>query len=171
MLEYKTIVDFEFVKVGHFYINENPIEVTYENKPIALSVSLQLLHDDFRKADESAYLIYVEDKLVYVGEYSYNLSHRWLRNGESDFVWHHKDDEIKAALSYGSEVSIWLSLSPFLKTPNGAEMNVSKSIEQEVLKQLQLEWNQKGNLKQNEVWRTKNCMRVSTVIRRIERQS
>jgi hypothetical protein len=77
--EYKNVNGFEFVKVGNFYINNQPLEITYKGKKDKVSISLGLINEQFKNADESAYLICSEDELVYVGEFSYNLEDRWLR--------------------------------------------------------------------------------------------
>lgn len=75
----KNVIGFEFVEVGEFYINEKPLNVTYDGKPDIVSVSLKLVNDEIKKVGESAYLVYVDDELAYVGEYLYNLENRWIK--------------------------------------------------------------------------------------------
>jgi hypothetical protein len=166
-LIYKEILGFKFVKVGDFQISENPHPVTFNGQKDQINVCLQLVDESFMKSDESAYLIYVEDKLVYVGEFSYSLKDRWLRT--KNYIWHNTDGEIEKELKppYNKNVSLWLAVNPYTVLPNNKEINISKSIEQEILRQILPEWNKRGQLGKWDEWRKNNCVRVSVIIDKI----
>ena len=165
MITYKTLYGFEFVKIGCFILDASPILVTYRGKGDTVNVSINFVDDLFKKSDESTYLILSDDEPVYVGEFSYNFEDRWLRNG--CYIWHNKDFEIEEALKNHKEVSVWLIVDPFVALKNGTIINISKSIEQEILKNSPPLWNKRGQLKKYADWRLKNCIPVSTIIEKV----
>lgn len=167
-LIYKTISGFKFVKIGEFYKCDEPYQVKFEGKEISIDLSIKLISDMFKQSDESAYLIFVNDNLVYVGEYSYNFEDRWLR--KSKYVWHNTDDRIEEQLLLNNNVSLWLSVDPFIILPDDSRINISKSIEQEILKKEDLVWNKRGKMKKYSEWREANCTPVISIIQKLESQ-
>jgi hypothetical protein len=164
--EYKNVNGFEFVKVGNFYINNQPLEITYKGKKDKVSISLGLINEQFKNADESAYLICSEDELVYVGEFSYNLEDRWLR--KKVYVWHHKDELIEQEILKNKNVSLWLIVNPFVQISDNTSINISKSIEQEILKKKKPLWNKRGEFIKWEKWKKDNCVLVTEIIKNIK---
>ena len=164
----KEISGFKFVKVGYFHMNAIPYRVTYKGKEIECKLSLKLYNDLFKKADESTYLIFINDDPdpVYVGEYTYNLEDRWLRN--SVYVWHSKDENIESELAQNNEVSLWLVVDPYLPLSNNKKINISKSIEQEILRVRYPDWNKRGQMIKYDAWRKDNCLSVLEIISRIK---
>ncbi|MBE8190537.1 MAG: hypothetical protein HAW58_06815, partial [Candidatus Thioglobus sp.] len=125
-------------------------------------VSLKLYSDDYKKADETAYLVYSDKELKYAGEYTYNLEDRWLsgnKRAKTNYSNHHKNDKIKKELDSGKEVSLWLAVSPYC-TVKGKEINIGKSIEQEILRDSNPEWNTRNTNNGAKNWRSKNCIRL-----------
>ncbi|WP_429885882.1 hypothetical protein [Geoalkalibacter halelectricus] len=164
--DYKTVNGFMFVKVGEFYINKEPKKIIYRGNPETITVSLKFTDELFRKSDESTYLIFSEDELVYVCEYSYNLEERWLRN--RIFIWHHKDEDIENELKQGKEVSLWLVLNPIINLSEKIKINISKSIEQEILKCNKPAWNKRGGYFKWAEWKNSNCLPVIDIIDQIQ---
>jgi hypothetical protein len=166
-LTFKNICGFEFVKIGKFYLNESPLPVRYDGEDDHVNVSLRLIDDLFKKADESAYVIFSDNTLVYVGEFSYNFQDRWLR--KDNYVWHNTDTKIEVELKSGNEVCIWLAVDPFALLANGSKINISKSIEQEILKSNLVfpDWNKRGQFNKWAKWREKNCLRVTEIINQL----
>ena len=167
-LVFKIVCGFKFVKIGRFKLHEVPPTVRFAGKQDQINVAIELFYDLFRQADESAYVIFADETLVYVGEYSYNFQDRWLRKGNS--VWHNTDIKIEEKLRNNSEVTIWLVVDPCVLLPDGmTKINISKSIEQEILKTDLPEWNKRGQYKKWHEWRTNNCVHVTEIIRQISR--
>lgn len=95
------------------------------------------------KKTEQAYIITVEGIVVYAGEFSNSFRDRWLKIDK--YIWHHKDHLIHQALIEEKEVSLWLTNNPWIETPSGLKLNISKSIEHHILKNNDLLWNQRNN--------------------------
>ena len=161
MFDYKDCLGFKFVKAGIFYLEDRPWEGKDEKGPWKVRASLKMIDERFRKADETAYLIFSGDELKYVGEYTYNLEERWL-NG--NYVNHHKYLEIEKEIAGGKEVSIWLAVSPYLKTDKIENLNISKSLEHEILRRQSPEWNKRNQTKKWEDWRQRNCQKVNDIV-------
>ena len=162
MSQFKDIAGFRFVKIGVFYLSNSPKQVKYNGETVNLRLSLELISEDIKKLEESAYLLFADDELMYVGEYSFDLKDRWLRNG--DYVWHHKDNEILSNLDNKRNVSIWATLNPYIEIEDGSTINISKSIESEILKKYDLLWNKRGKIRKNESWISKNCLKMSEIL-------
>ena len=167
-LIYKEVLGFKFVKVGEFYLTDKPYPVTFDGKQDSIKVCIKLVDELFLNSDESAYLVYVEDEIFYVGEFSYSLKDRWLRR--ENYVWHGIDDYVEAMLSPPNEkkVSLWLTVDPYI-IHGSTRLNISKSIEQEILRQTQPMpvWNKRGQLNKWVDWREKYCVSVSNIISKI----
>lgn len=161
--EEKKVAGFTFIRIGDFYHNETPIIVKYKGKETPITLSLKLFNDEFKKIGESAYLIFSDEELMYVGEYSFNLADRWLRNGE--YVWHHKDKNISNAINKQKNVSFWITLNPHVKINDDITINISKSIESEVLKQLDAPWNTRGKTKKYKQWINTNCVKITDLLK------
>lgn len=166
VLEKKIMYGYEFVKVGTFHLAEEPHPVTYNGKKTTINVVLDLVDKSFAKADESVYMVCKNGNECYVGEYSYNLTERWLRKGE--YIWHHMDEKIEEELRSGCNIDIWIATNPYINI-NGKMINISKSIEQEILKDKEPPtWNKKGQLDKWAEWREIHCKKVSDIIQEIE---
>lgn len=164
-LEIKNMYGYDFVKVGTFKLGEVR-EVTYRGKRVEIRVVLDLVHPDFKKADESVYILCVNDEPYYVGEYSYNLADRWLRG--SGYIWHHKDDLVEEETKKGNSVTIWIIIDPYRTVGERNTINISKAIEQDILKkEYPPIWNKKGQLEKWATWREKHCVKVATIIESI----
>lgn len=162
-LERKSLYGFEFAKIGTFHITEEPHPVICDGINDHIQVEMRLISEKFASADESVYLIYVNDVLHYVGEYSYSLKERWgLRKGR--YIWHHKDVKIEEALRNNSIVDIWIIVEPYICTDDGSKINISKSIEQEILKRKKPIWNTRGQLEKWASWRQKHCKKLVDII-------
>lgn len=159
--EFKLFLGFEFVKAGDFYLAD--VAWTGKKREWEIYASLRLVSDEFRKADESVYVVLANDELKYVGEYTYNLADRWL---SGSYVNHHQSDLIESELKEGKEITLWLAVRPYSLTPENVPINISKSIEQEFLRQFDLEWNRRNKVKKWEFWRSENCVPVSEIITR-----
>ncbi len=161
---YKNESGFNFVKVGEFYKSSESLTVTYKGKKYDIDLAINFIDEVFKNSDESAYLILINDtERVYVGEFSYNLEDRWLRKGK--YVWHDSDEKIIEELNKNNKVSLWLTVDPFYELPNGTKINISKSIEQEVLKNIYPDWNVRGQMKKHAEWREQYCIPVYQLLK------
>ncbi len=159
--ETQTIYGFDFVKIGEFYENKEPL-ITRNKKPYNLCINL--IDDGFAKLGESAYVVLVEDEIRYVGEYVYNFKDRWLR--QEIYSWHHIDHNIPSVLEEDKSVTIWVTINPYI-TIGDNEINISKSIENEILKNHTNPdrlWNKRGKLRENKEWIKKNCKRFHEIV-------
>jgi len=133
------------VHVANAYLSQVPLETTFQGRKIQWDVALDLLYPEVANAEQSCYLVYIDNEELpaYVGQYSGTFSERWLRNNK--YVWHGKhDDVIKAALKSGKSVSIWLSVEPYAELTDGRLININKEIEQIVIESIQPKWNTTG---------------------------
>lgn len=139
----KVVHGFDFIQIGSFYKNETPLNVRYNNKDSKVWVSLKLADEKFKQIKKSTYLIYVDDKLMYVGSYSNTLEHRWIKKGE--YIWHHKDIQIQEKLEEGKMVSLWILENPEfeLKDCHRLPLNISRSLEQEIIDKNKPLWNRR----------------------------
>ncbi len=159
----RNIAGFEFIKVGEFYEDEDAIEAKVNGIKSSFNLCIKFIDNNIRKVGESAYVVMVGDDIVYVGEYSFNFQDRWLR--QEKYSWHHIDYKIPDELKKGNVVTIWLTVDPYVVLSNGVNFNVSKSIEQEILRASGNSlWNKRGKLKKNEEWIEKNCFKLVDII-------
>lgn len=163
MKEYdiKKFLGFAFVRAGDFYLADQPW--ISKKGDWEIYASIKLVSDDFRNADETAYIVLSDNEPKYVGEYTYSLSDRWL---SGNYINHHKSDLIEYELKSGKAVSLWLAVKPFAVTPKNVPINISKAIEQEFLRQLDLDWNKRNKIKKAEAWRAANCIPISEIVRK-----
>jgi hypothetical protein len=160
----KKIVGFEFIKAGVFYLADIPWEGRDNTGSWSIRASIKLVHKRFHQADETVYIIESDDELRYVGEYSYNFADRWLHK---DYVNHHKYNEIENDLLNHKTVSIWLAISPYLRTKEIEQFNISKALEQEILRRYSPEWNKRNRINRHEQWRRRNCEKVSDIVKAV----
>lgn len=138
-----TVAGFEFVKLGDAYLSDKFVELTYNKKKQLWNVALKPVDERFLRAEESVYLVFVDETVVYVGEYSKTFRDRWLTKG--CYIWHSVDVQIRDALNAGHQVSIWIAEFPYLPRPDGQLINVSKAIEHDILKSaFPPEWNKRN---------------------------
>lgn len=156
----KNIYGFDFLKVGYFYNNDKPLETRNGEK---YHLCINFIDEQMPLLGESAYVVMVGDEIKYVGEYLYNLKDRWLR--KDIYSWHHADKHIPKELDHNRDVTLWVSINPYIKIANDKEINISKSIEQEILKQHEGQlWNKRGNPQNNAEWIKKNCKRLHEIL-------
>lgn len=161
MLEIKKESGFEFVKVGEFSISDAPCQL--KNGP--LTVKLDLYIQDFEKADETAYFITCDDKIVYVGEYTYNLKDRWLTRGHAN---HHMHDNIENSLNNKQQLFLWLCISPYCDIAGNEKLNVSKSLEHKIMSNHKNHndlWNKRNKGTAAKEWREKHCKSVTDILK------
>jgi len=149
-IEKKQVCGFDFVKIGEAYLCNEPLKAKFDGKKLEnYKLALKLINNDLLNAEQSAYLVYVEDKLMYVGYYSGSFKARWLREQNNNFYfWHSSnvDDKVNQLLNDNNSISItvWLSLEPYAKTKNNEVVNISKVIEDKIIIEKQPEWNKVG---------------------------
>jgi len=163
MFEYKNYFGFQFVKAGIFYLADVPWEGKGKKGPWEVWASLKMIAKRFREADETAYLIFSGSDLKYVGEYTYSLEYRWLKKDE-DYVKHEKYLNIEKDISDGNEVSIWLAVSPYYETDK-IKLNISKSLEHEIIRHYSPEWNKRNKTKEWEDRGNRIYPKVSEIVK------
>lgn len=144
----KDFFDFTFIHAGNFFINKIKSPKKYKwgdknNTHDHISTCIEFSLEKLDKKTEQAYIITVEGIVVYAGEFSNSFRDRWLKI--DNYIWHHKDHLIHQALIEEKEVSLWLTNNPWIETPSGLKLNISKSIEHHILKNNDLLWNQRNN--------------------------
>lgn len=156
----KTINDFEFVKLGDIYLSDIPLKATHKGNSFDWFVSLKPTDDRLLDAEESAYAVYFDDELVYIGEYSSTFSDRWLRGKK--YLWHSDniDNHAKEALQQNKQVTVWITTNPYITGPCGREFNISKIIEHHILKTAPPRLNKRNS----GIKRPVNAVRVSDIL-------
>ena len=125
----KIVCEYDFIKIGNFYKAKQSIKAIFEGKPLEnYSLAVKLIDDRFLNAEQSTYLIYKENELVYAGYYSNTLYDRWFRK-QNDilYVWHgiEDKDKLKDELkNYPEKFTMWITKDPYNK-----DVNISKAIE------------------------------------------
>jgi len=158
LLETKQESGFEFVKAGKFSLSDTPCQL----KNYTLTVKLDLYIQDFEKADETAYFITCEDKIVYVGEYTYNLKDRWLTRMHAN---HHMHDNIENSLEAEKQLYLWLCISPYCDIAGEGKLNISKSLEQKIMNVRKPEWNKRNKNSEAKEWREEHCKSVTDILK------
>lgn len=144
-MEQRVFSGHKFVKVGEFVKSETPLQITFEGKPSVVSVELKLYQEDFRKIGESVYMVTVNARPVYVGEYSGTLESRWLKNGKGSYIWHNRDVDIVREVDQGNKLDFYLARDVFALTSTGKRVNIAKSIEHDILQDKDLDlWNKRN---------------------------
>jgi hypothetical protein len=144
-VQYKNVEGFKFLHVANAFLSQVPLKATFEGRKIEWDTALDLLFPEVADAEQSCYLVYLDDEVkpVYVGQYTGVFKDRWLKKDK--YIWHGKhDDSIKSALKAGRKVSIWLSVDPYAELGDGRKININKEIEQIIIEKVQPEWNSTG---------------------------
>ncbi len=158
MPEIRKISGFRFVKVGQFLLSDKP----YQFKNWTSKIVLSLYDKKYEKADETVYLVMSDHEILYVGEFTYNLKDRWI---SKNHVNHHMHNNIEELLTRGKNLSIWLAISPYCETPEIGELNISKSLEQWIMREYQPKWNSRSKSSESKEWRCNNCIRIDSFIK------
>jgi hypothetical protein len=158
MSDYRSVSGFEFIKAGEFLISEQP----YQFKDWTSKLVLKLYDERYEKAEETVYLLTSEDQILYVGEFTYNLKDRWI---SKNHVNHHMYDNIEKFVVTGKTIFFWLAISPFCEIPEYGELNVSKALEQQVMREHQPEWNSRNKQTGAKEWRSKHCIRLDSFVK------
>lgn len=158
MSEIHTYSGFQFIKSGDFKPSDNP----YKFKDWTSKLVIDLYDERYAKADETAYLLMSDNlEIMYVGEFTYNLEDRWLSKGH---VNHHMYDKIEDAISKGINISIWLAISPYFEVSDYGEINISKALEHQIMREYKPSWNTRNKQSEAKKWRAKNCIKLNTFI-------
>ena len=144
----KNICGFDFVKIGEAYLCDEPLKAKFDGKELEnYKLALKLINNDLLKAEQSTYLVYVEDKLMYVGYYSGSFKTRWLREQNNNlYFWHSDniDNQVNKLIKDNKSVSVWLSVNPYAKTKDNELVNISKVLEDKIIMEKQPKWNTVG---------------------------
>lgn len=154
---YRKISGFHFIKAGDFLFADTPCKF----KSWESNLILDLYDERYRNADETVYLVTHNDTILYVGEYTYNLKERWLTK---NYVNHHMYDKIESQLTLGKEISLWLAIKPYCEVAEFGLLNISKSLEQQIIKEYKPEWNSRSRHSGSDEWR-KNCLKLNSFIK------
>lgn len=158
-MEFRNISGFEFIKAGEFVKTDIPCNLKRWDSYIKIIFS----DERYERADETVYVVTTGEKILYVGEFSYNLRDRWLTRG---YVNHHMYTKINEFLENKSnqELSIWLAVEPYCHIESHGQLNISKSLEQRILNDKSPDWNRRNKHSGSLEWRTKNCIKLNTFI-------
>ncbi|MEA2018035.1 MAG: hypothetical protein U9N59_06270 [Campylobacterota bacterium] len=159
----KDICGFDFVKIGEAYLAQEPLQAKGISNNYKLA--LKLIDNKLLKAEQSTYLVYEDDKLIYAGYYSGSFKKRWLREQNNTFYFWHSDNIDnycnKALIEQNTNITVWLSISPYATTSDGKNVNISKLIEDEVIMTHKPELNKVGIDLQNN---KKNTLTVQKIL-------
>ncbi len=138
-LKKQEVCEFEFVKIGEAYLCDKPLKATHEGKPLKdwrLKLKL-LVGEDILNAEQSTYLIYDNDNLLYVGYFSNSFKKRWWK--KKGYFWHGDivDNKVNELVKQNHNISVWISVNPYV---NG--FNISKLLEDKII----IEYANKGIL-------------------------
>lgn len=140
-IQYKELQGFSgniyhFVKIAEVYLDDIPLQAIFNNKSLKdWRLKLRLLvTDKILEAEQSCYLVYDEDFLIYVGYYSGSFKDRWwLKKG---YFWHSckLDDTINKLLKNNpsKSITVWISIDPYAIRDN-KKVNISKFIEDDII--------------------------------------
>lgn len=154
----RTVCGFEFQLAGEFFKNDVASKpYKWKGKPIPITTCLKFVEQSFDAVTETAYLVTVDDLIMYVGEFSKTLRDRWLVT--ENYIWHDKDIKIFEAIKSGQKVNLYLLDEPERTLSCGTTLNIAKSVEHHILKSahglkeeagsdLVLSWNQRNIAKQ-----------------------
>lgn len=138
----KEIAGILFIKIGDFFLYDKPWKGSNKRHgDWEVWSGIKLIDDRLMKADENCYLLTIDNKVVYVGEYLYNLEKRWFKYG---YVNHGTWKEIDLALINNQEVELWLVYDPLIKIDENNEINITKSIEQKIIDELNPKYNRRS---------------------------
>jgi hypothetical protein len=141
--------DYEFIHVGKFVRTKKPLKVKFDGKQDQVTVELEFVNERVKEISESVYLVTVNSEVKYVGEYSKTLGDRWLKREKDNYIWHSQDISISDELRNEHKVLLYLIKNPFISHSNGHELNISKSIEHDILQRTPARhelWNKRNRL-------------------------
>lgn len=156
---FRKVSGFDFLKAGDFSFADTP----YKFKRWESNLILNLYDERYRNADETAYIVTSNEVILYAGEYTYNLQERWL---SKNYVNHHMYDNIESLIAQGKEASLWLAIEPYCEISEYGLLNISKSLEQQIIKDYQPEWNSRNRHSGSSEWRDKNCLNLNSFIQK-----
>ena len=165
-LIYKRIEGCEFVKIGEATFADTPINAKGTSGNYRLV--LNLIDDKFLNAEQSAYLVYNNDKLVYAGYYSGSFQDRWLRKQNNLYYFWHSDkidNYVNELVENNGNVSVWLTTYPYATLDNKERVNISKVIEDTIIIKLKPDLNKVGKYLENN---KKNTLAVREIIKKLE---
>ena len=137
----RPIGPYMFIRVGRSVLCETGMVMPGSAPPRRWQAALELENPEFRFAGQSVYAFMLEDEVMYVGQYTNTLQARMLNRGR--YFWHGDavDNRIYRLLKIGKSVTLWLSLDPFIGVGKGEKLNISHTIEYELIRLLGPQWN------------------------------
>ena len=80
-MQYKSVDGFKFVHIANAFLSQQPLNAKFNGRDISWHVALDLLYPEAAEAEQSCYLVYIdnEETPVYVGQYSGVFKDRWLK--------------------------------------------------------------------------------------------
>lgn len=141
-MEYKEIkgsseISYKFVKIGEANPHNKALDSTFNGKKLddwTYKLRLLVNEKEFLKAEQSCYLIFEDETLVYVGYYSTSFENRWWR--KDGYFWHGEavDNFVKNTLINNPKksITVWISVDPYAIRDN-IRVNISKFIEDDII--------------------------------------
>lgn len=129
-MEFKDVCGFNFVKIGVAYLSDEPLKAKFNGEHLKdwrLKLKL-IVNEDILDAEKSAYLVFKNNTLLYVGYFADSFRKRWWK--KQGYFWHGEilDNKVDSLVKAGEEVTVWISVNPY----SGA-FNISKVIEDKII--------------------------------------
>ncbi|MFT6909443.1 MAG: hypothetical protein ACJAS1_006162 [Oleiphilaceae bacterium] len=129
-MKFKNISGFDFVKVSEAYLSDTALKATFNGKPLddwKLKLKL-VVNESILDAEQSAYLVFKNDDILYVGYFSNSFKKRWWK--KKGYFWHGDilDNKVNELVKSGHDVSVWISVNPYFE-----QFNISKIIEDSII--------------------------------------
>jgi hypothetical protein len=132
-MEYQKVCGFEFVKIGEAFLDDEPLKATYNGKPLEnWTLRLKLVvTEEILKAEQSAYLVFKNNDLLYVGYFSTTFEERWWK--KKGYFWHGDilDTEVNKLVN-NHDISVWITTNPYVEIDK-QKINISKVIEDKII--------------------------------------
>ncbi|CAM3827071.1 hypothetical protein [Rheinheimera salexigens] len=129
-MEFKKISGFDFVKIGEAYFSNKELKATHAGKSLEnWKLKLKLVvNENILNAEQSAYLVLKDNTILYVGYFSNSFKERWWK--KKGYFWHGDklDNEVNALVKSGYNVTVWISVNPYI-----GKINISKHIEDAII--------------------------------------
>ncbi len=131
-MQFKEVCGFKFVKVGEAYLCDEPLKNT-NGTPVIVDgkefkdwrLKLKLVDEKILDAGQSVYLVFKNSDLLYVGCFSNSFRERWTKRG---YIWHSKDMIINKLVKENNDISVWLSVNPYV-----GKFNITELIKDEII--------------------------------------
>ena len=153
-MKIQKICGFEFVKIGEAYLSDEPLKATYNGKPLKdWRLKLRLVvSEEILKSEQSTYLVFKDNDLLYVGYFSTSLKDRWWK--KKGYFWNGEilDMKVNELVKSGHDISLWITVNPYSQDKH----NISKVIEDKII----AEYLDKGIL--NKVGKSSNWYKKNT---------